>query len=86
LAGFWETNSGRRFFDSGQMRSETPKLETLSKASFMSWCAVDKSIDLKTAQQAIAANWIEVYKTYVSPNPPSSRLASSSASEPAAEF
>jgi hypothetical protein len=27
-------------------------------------------IDLKTAQQAIASNWIEAYKTYGSPNPP----------------
>jgi hypothetical protein len=32
-------------------------------------------LDLKTAQQAIASNWIEAYKKYVSPNPPSSRLA-----------
>src|SRR5580704_13342892 len=38
-------------------------------------------LDLKTAQQAIASNWIEAYKTYVSPNPPISRLASPSASE-----
>ena len=28
-------------------------------------------LDLKTAQQAIASNWIEAYKLYVSPNPPS---------------
>jgi hypothetical protein len=28
-------------------------------------------MDLKTAQQAIAANWIEAYGKYVSPNPPS---------------
>jgi hypothetical protein len=27
-------------------------------------------LDLKTAQQVIAANWIEAYKKYVSPNPP----------------
>ena len=27
-------------------------------------------LDLKTAQQAIASNWIEAYKKYVSPNPP----------------
>lgn len=27
-------------------------------------------MDLKTAQQAIAANWIEAYKKYVNPNPP----------------
>jgi hypothetical protein len=33
-------------------------------------------LDLKTAQQAIASNWIEAYKFYVSPNPPISRLAS----------
>ena len=30
-------------------------------------------LDLKTAQQAIASNWIEAYKKYVSPNPPTSR-------------
>jgi hypothetical protein len=28
-------------------------------------------MDLKTAQQAIAANWIEAYKKYVNSNPPS---------------
>jgi hypothetical protein len=39
-------------------------------------------LDLKTAQKAIASNWIEAYKKYVSPNPPSSRLASPSATEP----
>ena len=33
-------------------------------------------LDLKTAQQAIASNWIEAYKFYVSPNPPVSRVAS----------
>jgi hypothetical protein len=33
------------------------------------------------AQQAIASNWIEAYKTFVSPNPPISRLASPSAAE-----
>jgi hypothetical protein len=38
-------------------------------------------LDLKTAQQAIASNWIEAYKKYVSPNPPSLRLASPSTSE-----
>src|SRR5208337_1019477 len=38
-------------------------------------------LDLKTAQQAIASNWIEAYKKYVSPNPPSSRLASPAAAE-----
>jgi len=38
-------------------------------------------IDLKTAQQAIASNWIEAYKLYVSPNPPVSGLASPAASE-----
>src|SRR3984893_18584769 len=27
-------------------------------------------LDLKTAQRAIASNWIEAYKLYVSPNPP----------------
>jgi hypothetical protein len=27
-------------------------------------------LDLKAAQQAIASNWIEAYKAYVSPNPP----------------
>jgi len=39
----------------------------------------DGKIDLKTAQQAIAANWIEAYKKYVNPNPPESRLVSPSA-------
>jgi hypothetical protein len=39
-------------------------------------------LDLKTAQKAIASNWIEAYKKYVSPNPPSSRLAPPSATEP----
>ena len=38
-------------------------------------------LDLKTAQQAIASNWIEAYKKYVSPNPPSSQLDSPNASE-----
>jgi hypothetical protein len=38
-------------------------------------------LDLKTAQQAIASNWIEAYNFYVSPNPPISRLASPSASD-----
>jgi hypothetical protein len=33
-------------------------------------------LDLKTAQDAIASNWIEAYKLCVSPNPPISRLAS----------
>src|ERR1700737_2887319 len=32
-------------------------------------------LDLKTAQRAIAADWIEAYKMYVSPNPPISRVA-----------
>jgi hypothetical protein len=27
-------------------------------------------LDLKTAKQAIASNWIEAYKKYVGPNPP----------------
>src|SRR6202022_3574436 len=39
----------------------------------------DGKIDLKTAQQAIASNWIEAYKTYVSSNAPVSRLASPAA-------
>ncbi len=39
-------------------------------------------LDLKTAQQAIASNWIEAYKLYVSPNPPISRLASPDTSVP----
>jgi hypothetical protein len=30
-------------------------------------------LDLKTAQQAIATNWIEAYKKYISPNPPVSK-------------
>jgi hypothetical protein len=38
-------------------------------------------LDLKAAQQAIASNWIEAYKAYVSPNPPISRLDSPSSSE-----
>jgi len=36
-------------------------------------------LNLKTAQQAIAADWIGAYKFYVSPNPPVSRVASSAA-------
>src|ERR1700737_4765641 len=39
----------------------------------------DGKIDLKTAQQAIASNWIEAYKVYVSSNAPVSRLASPAA-------
>ena len=38
-------------------------------------------LDLKTAQQDIAADWIEAYKMYVSPNPPISRVTSPTASE-----
>ena len=38
-------------------------------------------LDLKAAQQAIASNWIEAYKKYVSPNPPVSLLSTSRASE-----
>jgi hypothetical protein len=38
-------------------------------------------LDLKTAQQAIASNWIEAYKFYVNPNPPVSEIASPAASE-----
>ena len=38
-------------------------------------------LDLKTAQQAIAADWIGAYKFYVSPNPPVSRVASANAAE-----
>jgi hypothetical protein len=45
----------------------------------MSWLAVGDST--QDAQQAIASNWIEAYKTYVSPNSPTSRLASPSAVE-----
>ena len=41
----------------------------------------DGRIDLKIAQQAIAANWIEAYKLYVSPNPPTSWIASPATSE-----
>jgi hypothetical protein len=33
-------------------------------------------LDLKTAQQAIASNWIEAYEKYVSPNPPRSEATS----------
>ena len=36
-------------------------------------------LDLKTAQQAIAADWIGAYRFYVSPNPPVSRVASPTA-------
>jgi hypothetical protein len=39
-------------------------------------------LDLKTAQHAIASNWIEAYKFYVSMNPPISQLASPNASVP----
>jgi hypothetical protein len=38
-------------------------------------------LDLKTAQQAIATNWIEAYKLYVSPSPPVSQVTSPAASE-----
>jgi hypothetical protein len=38
-------------------------------------------LDLKAAQQAIAADWIGAYKLYVSPNPPISRVASPTATE-----
>src|SRR5271165_5272884 len=38
-------------------------------------------LDLKTAQRAIAADWIEAYKMYVSPNPPISRLSAPTAAE-----
>jgi hypothetical protein len=38
-------------------------------------------LDLKTAQQAIAADWIGAYKIYESPNPRISRLASPSPSD-----
>jgi hypothetical protein len=38
-------------------------------------------LDLKTAQQAIAADWIGAYKPYVSLNPPISRVASPTATE-----
>ena len=39
-------------------------------------------LDLKTAQQAIALNWIEAYKLYVSPNLPIPPIVSPSAVEP----
>jgi hypothetical protein len=38
-------------------------------------------LDLKTAQQAVAVDWIGAYKVYVSPNPPNSRVASATTSE-----
>jgi hypothetical protein len=38
--------------------------------------------DLKTAQQAIAADWIGAYKFYVSSNPPIPRVVSSAAAAP----
>jgi hypothetical protein len=56
------------------------KLKIGSKAS-SNELVCSEQLDLKTAQQAIASNWIEAYKTYVSPNPPVSELASPSASE-----
>jgi len=37
-------------------------------------------LDLKTAQEAIASNWIEAYQKYVSPNPPGTEPASRRAS------
>jgi hypothetical protein len=40
-------------------------------------------LDLKTAQQAIASNWIEAYKKYVSPNPPIPESMSNRAPEAA---
>jgi hypothetical protein len=43
--------------------------------------ATEIILDLKTAQQAIASNWIEAYKKYVSPDPPSSRLPSPAAAK-----
>ena len=43
-------------------------------------------LDLKTAQHAIASNWIEAYKKYVSENPPApaARETSQTPAEPAA--
>jgi hypothetical protein len=41
----------------------------------------DGKIDLRTAQQAIASDWIEAYKKYVSLNPPISGLDSPAAAE-----
>ena len=38
-------------------------------------------LDLKAAQHAIASDWIEAYKLYLSPNPADSRLASPAARE-----
>jgi hypothetical protein len=37
----------------------------------------DGKVDLKTAQQAIASNWIEAYQSYVSPKPPVPKADSS---------
>jgi hypothetical protein len=39
-------------------------------------------LDLKTAQQAIAVNWIEAYKAYVGPVPPASQLSTPIAPAP----
>jgi hypothetical protein len=39
-------------------------------------------LDLKTAQQAIAVNWIEAYKTYVGPVPSASQLSTRIAPAP----
>jgi hypothetical protein len=41
----------------------------------------DGKIDLKTAQQAIASNWIQADQTYVSPNPPIPKPTSPRVSE-----
>jgi hypothetical protein len=41
----------------------------------------DRKIELKTAQREIAANWIEAYKKYVSPNPPGIRIRGNFSSE-----
>jgi hypothetical protein len=41
----------------------------------------DGKIELKTARREIAANWIEAYKKYVSPNPPGTKPTSRPVSE-----
>jgi hypothetical protein len=42
-------------------------------------------LDLKTAQQAIAVNWIEAYKIYVGPESPESRLPKPTVAVPPAD-
>jgi hypothetical protein len=61
--------------ESHRTRLGTPKLKIVWKAKLHELVCSGR-LDLKTAQQAIVANWIEAYKLYVSPNSPVSRLSS----------